>query len=481
MSQRAAFYLSPPGGERSECAFGRIRGEHLCWLSSTFWSLCLPETIGADEGVGEDNELTGDGDESLLFGLSVCGQALEESLHGLIEALGGDGSQIEDVTDDLTPAADVACATAIAGIIGPGCEAAERGNLLVVAAAELGKPGEEGHGHDVSETRNGDENIVTSGQPWIGIDSLEGLRLERFDMLGDLRQSPFELAAQKDGRSAFELVGERGLLLDGAATGLHELLERLDDLGCRRPGLGQAGGKYRQHPCIELIGLGEQAHGLGKQPGTQRVDDANRITVIDQVAVKVAMPFPGRLDRDQLHVVTPQPANDLLGTCLRVGNTEGFLGGEDVDIEPQFADIDSHGRLGLGLLFGPILALHAGLAPHHLFRTRAEERMDHAPPAGLSPKGAHGPIRSRRGPRPWSPAPNHFAMSRQMASPSESAKSTYKGAAERVSACGEAPLTPTLSIEVGCFRLRSLIRVTEIGNTRFRLQERGEGEESALP
>src|ERR1700674_5577268 len=190
--------LRPQAGE------GRVgAGEHLCWLSSTFWSLFLPETIGADEGVGEDNELAGDGDESLLFGLSVCGQALEESLHGLIEALGGDGSQIEDVTDDLTPAADVACATAIAGIIGPGCEAAERGNLLVVAAAELGKPGEEGHGHDVSETRNGDENIVTSGQPWIGIDSLEGLRLERFDMLGDLRQSPFELAAQKDGRSAF--------------------------------------------------------------------------------------------------------------------------------------------------------------------------------------------------------------------------------------------------------------------------------------
>src|ERR1700704_5379409 len=73
-------------------------GEHLCWLSSTFWSLFLPETIGSDEGVGEDNELAGDGDESLLFGLSVCGQALEESLHGLIEALGGDGSQIEDVT-----------------------------------------------------------------------------------------------------------------------------------------------------------------------------------------------------------------------------------------------------------------------------------------------------------------------------------------------------------------------------------------------
>src|SRR5206468_1698137 len=54
--------------------------------------------------------------------------------------------------------------------------------------------------------------------------------------------------------------------------------------------------------------------------------------------------------------------------------------------EPGFADIDSHARFALGLLFGHILALHAGLAPHHLFRTRAEERMDQALPRGSIPR-----------------------------------------------------------------------------------------------
>src|ERR1700692_2666955 len=205
----------------------------------------MPETIGADEGVGEDDELAGDGDESQFFGLSVGDQAREEGLHGGIEALGGDGRQIEDVTDELTPAADVACANSIAGLVGPGCKAAERCDLFVVAAAELGEPGEESHGHDISETLNGNEDIVTSGQPGFALDPLEGLLLKRLDVLGDLREPQLELAAQEDGRGAFELVGEGSLLLDGGRAGLHKLLECLNDLRCGRPGLGQAAGKYR--------------------------------------------------------------------------------------------------------------------------------------------------------------------------------------------------------------------------------------------
>ena len=51
-------------------------------MSSTFWSLCLPETIGADEGVGEDNELAGDGDESLLFGLSFAVKRWKKAFMG---------------------------------------------------------------------------------------------------------------------------------------------------------------------------------------------------------------------------------------------------------------------------------------------------------------------------------------------------------------------------------------------------------------
>src|SRR5437016_3674022 len=48
-------------------------------------------------------------------------------------------------------------------------------------------------------------------------------------------------------------------------------------------------------------------------------------------------------------------------------------------IEPVLAHIDSCGTI-TSLLFGRFLALHAGRAPFHLLRTRAEGRTDQAPP-----------------------------------------------------------------------------------------------------
>jgi hypothetical protein len=158
-----------------------------------------------------------------------------------------------------------------------------------------------------------------------------------------------------------------------------------------------------------------------------RVDDAHRIATVSQMAVEITMPFSCRLDSDQLDVMMRQPADDLVGACLGVGNPEGFLGGKDVDIEPQLADIDSHGRFGLSLLFGPILALHAGLAPHHLFRTRAEERTDYLTDGAPS----QGGIRSRPlAPGTAAAVPGAQSLCGESPNdpPSESAKSTYKGA-----------------------------------------------------
>ena len=135
--------------------------------------------------------------------------------------------------------------------------------------------------------------------------------------------------------------------------------------------------------------------------GTQRIDDANLIATGMQGAMELAVPLAGGLDHDQAEVVALEPTFERAMALMAVGDAERLFGGQNMDIEPGFADIDSHARFALGLLFGHILALHAGLAPHHLFRTRAEERMDQALPRGSIPRV------------PRSPTPNHFAVSRQ--------------------------------------------------------------------
>src|SRR5262249_3912211 len=102
-----------------------------------------------------------------------------------------------------------------------------------------------------------------------------------------------------------------------------------------------------------------------------------------------------------------EPTLELADPIASVGHAQSFLTGQRVDIKPIFADIDSYARLGLGLLFGCFLALHAGRAPYHLLRTRAEGRTDHAHPRCQSPRGCRGPGHPRRG--RWPPAPTHLS------------------------------------------------------------------------
>src|SRR5262249_44849987 len=102
-----------------------------------------------------------------------------------------------------------------------------------------------------------------------------------------------------------------------------------------------------------------------------------------------------------------QPTLELANSLTIVGHAQSFLTGQRVDIKPIFADIDSYARLGLGLLFGRFLALHAGRAPYHLLRTRAEGRTDHAHPRCQSPRGCRGPGHPGRG--RWPPAPTHLS------------------------------------------------------------------------
>src|SRR5438105_3173097 len=60
---------------------GEGRGEHLCWKSSMFWRLRHPDSVLADEGIGEDGELSGDGDDDELWGFSGSGHPKVESFH----------------------------------------------------------------------------------------------------------------------------------------------------------------------------------------------------------------------------------------------------------------------------------------------------------------------------------------------------------------------------------------------------------------
>src|SRR5581483_9414776 len=108
------------------------------------------------------------------------------------------------------------------------------------------------------------------------------------------------------------------------------------------------------------------------------------------------------------------PAFKTADARTRVGYADCVAGRQHVSIELTFADVDSHVTLDLGLLVGRFLALHAGRAPYHLLRTRAEGRTDQALPRCQTPRSDRGPVPSASGSA--AAAPTHLSVSTESAS-----------------------------------------------------------------
>src|SRR5437764_14945257 len=112
----------------------RRAGEHMCLRSSIFWRFGQPKAVCSDQGIGEEDELAGDGDQGKLALLSAGGEATEEGFHVAIAACGAERGKIENDADRMATAADMAGALARAGNVGAGRETAEPGGSLVLAA-----------------------------------------------------------------------------------------------------------------------------------------------------------------------------------------------------------------------------------------------------------------------------------------------------------------------------------------------------------
>ena len=162
------------------------------------WGPGLPSSVLGDEEVGEDGELSGDGDEGELGGLSVGAQASVEGSDIGVVAGGGEGGEIEHAAHRGAAAADDALAVALAGLVGDGGEAGEHGDRFVGEAAELGEARRSGWPRR-SAPKPGIEVRMAKrrAKPCVGLDARQDRALERGDVLVEAGDAPGELLAEE--------------------------------------------------------------------------------------------------------------------------------------------------------------------------------------------------------------------------------------------------------------------------------------------
>jgi len=103
------------------------------------FQLWLPRSAALDDGVGEQNELSGACDERGGVWLSGSGQPGIEALEGRVPAEGGGQCRgAEQATRTTPPAGDVALAAMAAAVVVEWRMTGQSGGLLAGDAAEFG-------------------------------------------------------------------------------------------------------------------------------------------------------------------------------------------------------------------------------------------------------------------------------------------------------------------------------------------------------
>ena len=184
---------------------------------------------------------------------------------------------------------------------------------------------------------------------------------------------------------------------DGALASARQFLKGLHEFGGRLQSSGfQALAHQRQHTGVDPVGLGERADGLGEPSRTQRIDDGDLEPAGVEVAMRLAVELARGLHHHDDDIVAGEDFLQSLQTPGVVGQYEAFADGVDMDVEPGFTDVDADVDWRRGASLRRYLTLHAGLAPHHLFRPSVKGRTDPAHPR-FKPRGIRSRPPDRRG------------------------------------------------------------------------------------
>src|SRR5579885_3270678 len=237
-----------PAGELSQWLVDRVaqplRG----------WELWGPGGGALDDGIGEDDELSGAGDEGEFVGFAAGGEAAVEGDKGGVPAEGGgQGGGIEGAAQALAAAGDVAFAAMFAAVVIEGGQTGQGGGLFAADGADLGHANEDGQCGALADAGDAGDQVETPRE--VGV-SAQGLR-DALQLGGFAAGQPLDVAGNDPAQP------RRGGFLQagfGADELVFDLLDKGEGVG-ERLDAGIAAGVWRL----------EQADAGGDQLGIEPI------------------------------------------------------------------------------------------------------------------------------------------------------------------------------------------------------------------
>src|SRR6056297_2219910 len=301
----------------------------------------------AQDGVGDGEQLAGDGDGDDLSRLAPVAQPAHEAGAEAAVAQGAERGHVERAAHAPAPGPDGAVAAPFAALARLGREPAEAGDGAPVASAQLGHGGDQCDAGHAPDARNGLEQGHGPGAFGMAFQEPGDGGLDPGDAPGQQPQTGADIGPDGAGDGlaqpvlflrfhTLELIAPTAQLGQFGALGIQWGRRRKSPLG---PQPGQHGG-------IDPVGLG-QVERLREMPGMQRIETADGPVRAPRLAQDMAITAAGRLENRQVTgAEIPQPGPDPgrgIGHAdmprARVENVEPVLRKIDADVVLCHAEI----------------------------------------------------------------------------------------------------------------------------------------------
>ena len=186
-------------------------------------------------------------------------------------------------------------------------------------------------------------------------------------------QLAIELADQAFAFAGAQPIEERGAVVARRLAAAHEPLQALEEFAWRLADRGiEAFAEDGQYAGVDEVGLGERPDRLGEEPRAQGIDDGDPKAAGAQGTMGKPMELACGLHDNESDVMVLQQALEPPDSVCVVVYGQLLADRVEVHVEFLFTDVDSDIDSRC-VWIGRNLALHAGLAPHHLSRPSAKD------------------------------------------------------------------------------------------------------------
>jgi hypothetical protein len=314
--------------------------------------------VGFDDGVGDGEELAGDGDQGDLGWFTGLAHGSVVGAEVGFMASGAERGHVERGAHARATAGDAIAARGEPALVGVWGEASEAGGGAPIEGAEFGQVGDE-HGCDLlTNSRDRGEQPQLGGRTGIGGEGLVELGLDTVALGGE----------GSDGRAvAGNKVGVIGLLEAGLLDGDHldklpaaageRLGQELVDGRQGAQGVGHAQSEACDERRVQPVGspgqrlalpedkLGVTPFGIAESFDAPWVDEADLEAGGGQCLDEAGRVGSDCLENHATDAGTLESLKDGGDTLRCVGSPQAPAGGGDCEVKKGFADIDTGGEL----------------------------------------------------------------------------------------------------------------------------------------